>query len=43
MTFSMDRPPVHQRVKDGLQALRVVEAIVQSWEEKREVAVERDE
>ena len=37
-----DRPPVPSG-KDGLQALRVVEAIVQSWEEKREIAVERDE
>ncbi|MFB3042166.1 MAG: Gfo/Idh/MocA family protein [Candidatus Poribacteria bacterium] len=28
--------------RDGLQALRVVEAIVQSWKEKREVEVRRD-
>ena len=35
------RPPVPTG-RDGLQALRVVEAIVQSWEEKREVAVRCD-
>ena len=37
-----DRPPLPSG-RDGLQALRVVEAIVQSWEEKREVAVELDD
>ena len=33
-----ERPPLPSG-RDGLQALRVVEAIVQSWEEKREIAV----
>ena len=28
--------------KDGLQALRITEAIVESWKEKREVAVQID-
>ena len=37
-----DRPPAPTG-RDGLQALRITEAIVESWKEKREVAVKTDQ